>query len=524
MTGCTMSWKRRRFVQAALAAGAAPFFARSFAAEGTSPTALLRAPRRALVIGNGAYGAGALKNPPNDARAIADALQATGFEATVGLDWKRAEMLNAIREYAQSLAKARAVGVFYFAGHGVQLAWRNYLLPTDASIARMEDVQARCVDLNSVIEGISRAANPMNVVILDACRDNPFGRDFRVQQKGLSQVDAPPGTLLAYATSPGNVASDGEGANGLYTENLLREIRTPEAKIEDVFKRVRLAVRRRSNGLQVPWESTSLEEDFWFIPPAELRKLSEAEAEAEFKAEAEIWARAEGSSEPGPFEQYLQRYPSGRFSELAQARLDRALARQGEKKIEIASAPDNPYTKGTARADSAYKVDDRYLYHVMDLYSRHVTEKRRMRVTEVGEREVVFNNGGFVTDLLGNVLRTRSGRRYTASQYFPAELSLGKRWTTRYEETSGKGVEFKHDMSLKVTGRERITVPAGGFDCFRVEGRGVSHGPFGTAVIELAYWMSPRVRRPVARDEVRRGSRGGVRLAERLELAAFKQS
>jgi len=182
------------------------------------------------------------------------------------------------------------VGIFYFAGHGVQLAWRNYLLPVDAEIRRVEDIEARCVDVNAVIEGIAKAANPMNVVILDACRENPFA-GVKLEQRGLSQLDAPAATLLAYATAPGNLASDGDGANGLYTEQLLREMKVPEAKIEDVFKRVRLTVRRRSNGQQIPWESTSLEEDFWFIPPKEMQKLAAAEADrARKEKEAErLW-------------------------------------------------------------------------------------------------------------------------------------------------------------------------------------------------------------------------------------------
>ena len=104
----------------------------------------------------------------------------------------------------------------------------------------------------------------MNIIILDACRDNPFGKKLPTEQKGLSQFDAPPGSILSYATAPGNVASDGAGGNGLFTENLLREMRNPEAKIEDVFKRVRLKVRLASKGQQIPWESTSLEEDFYF--------------------------------------------------------------------------------------------------------------------------------------------------------------------------------------------------------------------------------------------------------------------
>ncbi len=283
---------RRRLLKAALAAAGSSLLAWR---EAAAQAALLRAPRRALVIGNSSYAFGPLKNPANDARAIAEELKRTGFEVAAATDLNREQMMDAIRAYGEDLARSKAVGVFYFAGHGVQFAWRNYLLPTDARVSRMEELQASGVDVNSVIESIARAANPMNVIILDACRENPFGRDFRVEQKGLSQLDAPPGTLLAFATSPGNVASDGDGANGLYTENLLREIKVPEAKIEDVFKRVRLAVRRRSRGQQIPWESTSLEEDFYFLPPKELKKLAEEELEREFREQQAAWEKVQAA-------------------------------------------------------------------------------------------------------------------------------------------------------------------------------------------------------------------------------------
>src|SRR6185369_12318501 len=121
-----------------------------------------------------------------------------------------------------------------------------YLIPVDPVIEKLEDMQAKTVELNALLEGLMKAQNPMNVIILDACRDDPFGGRVRSQQKGLSQFDAPPGSLLAYATAPGNTAADGEGANGLYTEYLLRELKVPGAKIEDVFKRVRLNVRSKS--------------------------------------------------------------------------------------------------------------------------------------------------------------------------------------------------------------------------------------------------------------------------------------
>ena len=142
------------------------------------------------------------------------------------LDTGRDTLLNAIEAYGKQLSARKAVGLFYFAGHGAQLAWRNYLLPVDAVIKSMNDVPARAVELNTLLQGLTKAKNPMNVIVLDACRDNPFGTAMPVEQKGLSQFDAPPGSLLAYATSPGNVASDGSGANGLYTEHLLRELKT----------------------------------------------------------------------------------------------------------------------------------------------------------------------------------------------------------------------------------------------------------------------------------------------------------
>jgi len=239
-------WKRRRLVQAGVGIPLVGWSAawaqtsdrnltageRKPAAVAQSGASLLIAPRHALVIGNSSYGFGPLKNPANDAKALGNELKSAGFEVTVGLDLTRKDMLDAIRAYGESLNKAKAIGVFYFAGHGVQLAWRNYLLPTDAEIARLEDIQAKCVDVNAVIEGIAKAANPMNVVILDACRENPF-QQVKLDQKGLSQLDAPPGTILAYATAPGNLASDGEGANGLYTEQLLREMKVPQTKIDN---------------------------------------------------------------------------------------------------------------------------------------------------------------------------------------------------------------------------------------------------------------------------------------------------
>ena len=173
--------------------------------------------RIALVIGNGAYAAAPLVNPAADARAIAERLREAGFRVTLKTDAPRRELQDAIRGFGDALARDnQAVGVFYYAGHGVQLNWRNFMLPVDARIRRPADIAAQGVDVGLLLDSLGRARNPLNLVILDACRDNPFGRDFRTDDRGLSQLDAPPGTLLAYATAPGNTADDGEGAHGLY--------------------------------------------------------------------------------------------------------------------------------------------------------------------------------------------------------------------------------------------------------------------------------------------------------------------
>jgi uncharacterized caspase-like protein len=249
-------------------------------------------PRHALVIGNSRYAAMPLQNPANDAAAIAATLKETGFAVDLRLDAKKTVMEEAIRGFAERAGKQKAVGLFYFAGHGLQLSWRNFLVPVDASPKTAEEVPKQAVDIAILLQGLGWADNPMNIIILDACRDNPFDSELKTG-KGLSQMDAPIGTLLAYATAPGNTASDGSGRNGLYTENLLREMRKPDTRIEDVFKRVRLAVRRASQGQQIPWESTSLEDDFYFLPPADLKKLSQEELERQFAEERAAWGRTE---------------------------------------------------------------------------------------------------------------------------------------------------------------------------------------------------------------------------------------
>ncbi len=223
--------------------------------------------RHALLVGNSAYrNGGGLKNPVNDVSAMAKVLDVLGFEVKKLTDCTQNEMRKAMDEFGLRM-KNQEVGLFFYAGHGVQVGGKNYLVPVDC--CRMDypnQVDYNCVDVGRLLANMENAGARTNIVILDACRDNPFRRSWSrgSQDKGLAFMNAPSGSFIAYATSPGRTAADGSGTNGLYTSALLKYIAAPGIKIEDVFKKVRIDVRRQSNGGQTPWESTSLQGDFYF--------------------------------------------------------------------------------------------------------------------------------------------------------------------------------------------------------------------------------------------------------------------
>ncbi len=515
----------------------------------------LNAPRVGLVIGNSQYHDSPLSNPGNDARSMTTELKLFGFDIQTLTDAKLKDLFGAVEQYTNRLAKSKGVGLFYYAGHGVQLGWRNYLIPVDANIDRVDDIPKQAFDLNLMLTALGKAQNPMNIIIIDACRDNPFGKKLPIEQKGLSQVDAPAGSLLCYATAPGNVASDGAAGNGLFTENLLREMRNPDAKIEDVLKRVRLNVRLKSNSQQIPWESSSLEGDFYFnadnISPdiiaaklaestgsaiknpvepvvttkiVEAKKtLSEEEIARRFKEESALWDEASKSPNVKLTEQYIRTYPNGSFSELAQARLDLLLKMQGQKKVVIINSAANPFTKGSASGVGRYAIGDRYNFIVKDYISGVKLRDLNEQVTQVSDSQIVFDNGSRIIDLMGNEIKSVQPRYLSPVQLHSAEYSLGKEWNTRFGIMKSDNAPSVVELNFKVTGREMITTPAGSFNAFVVNGMGYIESG---GKLEIQYWIDPdKCNRPLRFSFINSNRRFGRFSAdtETIELVAFSE-
>lgn len=222
--------------------------------------------RLALIIGNADYqNANKLLNPVNDARSMKNALSQLGFEVMEYENLTQREMKQVIDEFGRKL-ESYEVGLFYFAGHGIQANGNNYLVPVETNLTNEQQVEYDCVRADRVLGLMEYAKSKINIVILDACRNNPFKRSWSrsTQGEGLAFMNAPSGSLIAYATAPGKTASDGSGSNGLYTEALLKNLFSPDLTILQVFQNVRKTVVTESGQQQIPWESTSLIGDFFF--------------------------------------------------------------------------------------------------------------------------------------------------------------------------------------------------------------------------------------------------------------------
>ena len=672
------------------------------------------ADRIALVVGNSAYRTSPLPNPRHDAEAMSELLTKAGFKVDMQLDTDLNNLQAAVQKFGAAIRDPKVkFGLFYYAGHGLQQDWRNYLVPVSANIRNSSEVPRQTVEVSQLLNYMQHTQGRSFLVILDACRDNPFASTYKPSAKGLSQFDAPVGSLLAYSTSPGNVALDGEGKNGLYTTYLLREFSVPGTRIEDAFKRVRLNVRLASKGQQIPWESTSLEDDLFLFPTA-AQVLSEAEREKLLEQEMVSWQQVKTVSDPEALARFIRQYPSGSASELAQAKLNRlllanaeketkdqkskaqasaaaaaleiaareelakrkaaeaeqnrlALARQEDErrrlalaeadkeeqrrlkvaqeardreeqaklaaskaklaeeeslrlaalkqekerakalevarvqteqaraaqaqaaaalaelrkaeaqKIEMAanelartkaaeaariaardqaekdrivlaelsrekrlleeaatssalqsSAPvvlaATPFYKGSAQHERIFQVGDEHRFKVTDFHNNsNQTVARRVTTVDIDADRVTFrvssDNSIYVSDLMGNTLVNQKGSNDTVRQFYPADLFIGKKWTTRFKQTRPNGPSRTFEYKLKVVARESITVPAGTFDTFRIEARGFNMED--GAYIERDIWVSPGVSADIALNYKVRWRSGQFDANERWELSAY---
>ena len=293
--------------------------------------------RTALVIGNADYPIAPLGNPVNDAQDMAEQLRASNFEVNLLTNVDRKQMVLAIRKFGKDIKKGGA-GLFYYAGHGIQINGENFMIPIDAEPEEEHEVPLESVGVQRILGYMDSADNALNIVILDACRNNPFSRSFRSSTKGLAQMDAPSGTMIAYATAPGSVAADGTGRNGLYTEKLLEQISVPGLEVGQMFRQVRAGVSVETNGKQIPWESTSLTGDFYFTPfddsPVTGESVlfsasaSQLSVKTDAVAEKETWEFVRDSNSLGELKEFLRIFPAGNYALLAKLKISRLEKKQ----------------------------------------------------------------------------------------------------------------------------------------------------------------------------------------------------
>ncbi len=296
--------------------------------------------RIALIVGNGAYtSVSALENPASDALLMRDSLEAVGFKVTTLINADRQTFERAISNFGKSLrSDPETVGLFYYAGHGVQSFGANYLIPVDAALSDQADLDLVAIETQSVLRQMYTAGNRTNIVILDACRDNPFVSIPSFNDQGLAEMKAPTGTFLSYSTAPGMIALDGNGANSPFTSALSEEIVKPGAQIEQVFKNVRRTVLDTTGGSQVPWDTSSLTVNFSFV--------EKKQPTIEEREERQHWEAVQESADSIQLVLFLRVYPDGPYSDEARTLLAKAmqadLAQDTAKPV--TSAPTTPAT------------------------------------------------------------------------------------------------------------------------------------------------------------------------------------
>ncbi len=330
--------------------------------------------RVALIIGNSSYLEAALKNPVNDADAMASVLRDTGFDVIVYKNADRRKMFAAVKEFGLKLKKSD-VGLFYYAGHGVQIDSANYLLPVDlkgSDLQDADDLRHSAFPLNELMDRM-RDASTNNIIVLDACRDNPFlARLSRSSSKGLSKITTPASTSILYSTDPGNTASDGvSGDNGVFTNRLVEAIHKSGLELVEVMREVAVNVSKDTNGAQRPIFDGVLSNKFYFRPSdASGKPAATEQAQSSLTVDPKVlemryWESAEKSGNPYDYQSYLKKYPSGDFAELARNRIEQINAKKAQdnakaERDRLAEQPKAPPERTATRTVDSGALEMRY--------------------------------------------------------------------------------------------------------------------------------------------------------------------
>ena len=470
--------------------------------------------RVALVIGNAAYRRDELDNPVNDARLIGRTLEKAGFRVTLRENLDRAAMFGALREFGARLNE-NTVAVLYYAGHALQLRDQNFMIPVDAEIRSEDEIPVQGMDLSYILGQMSRAKSRVNVVILDACRDNPFAkRSSGATVQGLAQMDAPIGTLLAYATAPGKQAPDGLGrkGNSVYTAQLAQHLLTPGLPVELMFKRVREAVVRESRQLQVPWEHSSLLGEFAFVPG--INASSDTAEAPDDNAEVALWASVMRSTRADDFRAYLRQYPKGRFADQARARVSELSA---------------PVAAAGTRTQLMPRVGDTWRYRVTDQFRfGDLFVTARVDAVDgdgVAETWTTTADAKVRTTLVPlkpafNPLPDWSAAPPEFAPYLQAsDAPLGAADAIGVQRRSIDAVA----MTLRPSwhGEEDVIVGAGRFRAQKLVLRGQATRAGGPLVAEYVVWYAPGVRR-IVKYQVSAYAGRALREATTFELTEYK--
>lgn len=493
------------------------------AQTGGKPVAAKQERRVALVIGNGTYAVTPLANPVNDAADIASRLRSLGFDVIERTNLKTSQIGRTLREFRTHLS-AGSVAMVFFAGHGLQIKGENYLLSVDADIAGEEDVPYQSLGVRQLLELLDEAKTSLNLVFLDACRNNPYSRRFRTTSTGLAKVAAPSGTLISFATRPGGYAIDGEGRNGLYTKHLLAVMSVPGLPIEQAMKRLMAGVRSDSKGEQEPWLEGGIEGDFYFIPP----RLSE-ESSRNRDIDRVVEDALKRSSEQAARERAeLQ----ARMEQLIRETLGRQnpQAESSRQDLNKESPPPTHQPSNTALSANDSRYEWEYVANDELFGKKGKLLVRDKAVTPQGiQGELVWNNRFFDERLLTGALTVFGApneSEFVFSPFWNGDIPEGKVVTLEGDRGiwARPDVEFRI-AKLQVMGREQVTVPAGSFEALRIRGymytkvtMGGRTGGATTGTVDV--WYSTKLHRLIKQHAQLDAT--AIRFNESIELNAIR--